>query len=272
VEEGTFVQAGQPLLQLDDERLRLERERTAVELAKVERIYERSQAVYDKGLISAEEFERIRSDYETQRVAHDLAEVQLGYATVRAPIAGVVSQRLIKTGNMVAENEPVFRVTGLDPLRAVVHVPERELSRLQEGQPATLRFDAVPDTSFAGRVKLISPTVDPETGTFRAVVELRDPSRRVKPGMFGRVRIQNDERSGVLLVPKQAVMEEDDEQALFVVADTLALRRVVETGYEEGNRVEIRAGLAEGEAVVITGQATLQDSARVEVIGGPSVP
>lgn len=266
VEEGTPVQAGQALARLDDERLRLEVERANVELAKLERVYERTQKMYDKQLVSAEQFEQIRSDFETQKVARDLAQMQLEYATVRAPISGVVSTRHIKTGNMIRENDPAFRVTDFDPLRAVMHVPERELNKLREGQMATLQFDALPGEVFSGRVKLISPTVDPETGTFRAIVEVRDPSRQVKPGMFGRVRIQYDQRMGALLIPKQAVLEEDDESAVFVVRDSMAIRRVVTTGYTSDNRIEVLDGVAEGERIVITGQATLQDSAKVEVI------
>jgi len=266
VEEGAAVRAGQALARLDDERLRLERERAEVELAKLERVYERTQTMHAKQLVSAERFEQIRSDYETQQVARDLAQMQLEYATVRAPIGGVVSARHIKTGNMIRENDPAFRVTDFDPLRAVMHVPERELNKLREGQTATLRFDALPGEVFTGRVTLISPTVDPETGTFRAIVEVRDPSRQVKPGLFGRVRIQYDQRDNALLIPKQAVLEEDNESAVFVVQDSLAVRRTVTTGYANGDQIEILDGVAEGEQVVTTGQATLQDSARVEVI------
>ena len=266
VEEGTPVRAGQALARLDDERLHLEVDRATVELAKLERVYERTKTMHEKQLVSAEQFEQIRSDYETQKVARDLAQMQLEYATVRAPISGVVSTRHIKTGNMIRENDPAFRVTDFDPLRAVMHVPERELNKLREGQTATLRFDALPGEVFNGRVKLISPTVDPETGTFRAIVEVRDPSRQVKPGMFGRVQIQYDQRDNALLIPKQAVLEEDDESAVFVVQDSIAVRRVVTTGYTSDNRIEILDGVAQGERIVITGQATLQDSARVEVI------
>jgi membrane fusion protein (multidrug efflux system) len=266
VDEGAAVRAGQALARLDDERLRLERERAEVELAKLERVYERTQTMHAKQLVSAERFEQIRSDYETQQVARDLAQMQLEYATVRAPIGGVVSARHIKTGNMIRENDPAFRVTDFDPLRAVMHVPERELNKLREGQTATLRFDALPGEVFTGRVTLISPTVDPETGTFRAIVEVRDPSRQVKPGLFGRVRIQYDQRDNALLIPKQAVLEEDNESAVFVVQDSLAVRRTVTTGYANGDQIEILDGVAEGEQVVTTGQATLQDSARVEVI------
>jgi membrane fusion protein (multidrug efflux system) len=222
--------------------------------------------MYDKQLVSRETFEQAKSEYEAQTVATDLARLEWTYATIRAPIAGWVSLRHVKTGNMIRANDPAFEITNLDPLRAVLHVPERELAKLSVGQPATLQFDALPGQSFAGRVALIGPVVDPSTGTFRVTVEVRDQSRTIKPGMFGRVHVQYDQREASLLVPKAALVEEDDVVTVFVVPDTLALQRTVTTGYSDGDRVEILEGVTEGDRVVLSGQTALRDSARVEVI------
>ena len=266
VEEGQFVESGAPLVQLDDDRLRLEVQRAEVTLAKLKRVYERMQTMRDKQLVSAEEYEQARSDFEAQQVAYDLATLELEYTTVRAPISGMVSKRHVKTGNMVRANDATFEITDFDPLWAVMHVPERELDKLRVGQPATLRLDALPDATFDGRVKLISPTVDPETGTFRVVVEVRDPSRTAKPGMFGRVRVQYDTRDGALLVPKSAVIEEDDVSSVFVIRDTIARRTTVTTGYSDENRVEILNGLTAEDTVVVSGNSALRDSAYVEIV------
>ena len=266
VEEGQYVRSGQPLAQLDDERLALEVRRAEVTLQKLKTAFERSQTMFDKQLVSRETYEQAQSEYEAQKVATDLATLDLAYATIRAPIDGWVSYRHVKTGNMIQANAPVYELTKLDPLRAVLHVPERELAKLDVGQPATLRFDALPEQSFEGRVTLISPVVDPSTGTFRVTVEVRDRSRTIKPGMFGRVEVQYDRRAETLLLPKAALVEEDDAVTVFLVQDTLALQRAVTTGYNAGDRVEILDGLDEGDRVVQSGQTALRDSARVDVI------
>jgi RND family efflux transporter MFP subunit len=265
-EEGQYVKRGQPLAQLDDERLRLEMQRADVALKKLSRDLERAQTVYEKQLLSQEEYDRIRSDYETQKAATDLARLELNYTTIRAPISGWVSLRHIKPGNMVQPNEAAFRITDFDPLRAVLHIPERDLAKLAVGQPATLRLDALPNQTFEGTVTLISPVVDPSTGTVKVTVEVQDPSRTAKPGMFGRIQIQHDQRENALLLPKAAVMEEDDRTTVFVVQDSIALRRSITMGYEAGTRVEILSGLQTGDSVVVSGQSVLRDSARVAVI------
>jgi len=270
VEEGQFVRAGQALARLDDDRLQLELDRAEVQLQKLERVLDRTQAVYEKQLVSEEAYEQTRSEWEAQKVARDLAKLEVEYATVRAPISGVVSARHVKTGNMVRTNDATFRVTGVDPLWAVLHVPERDIRQLRVGQSATLQLDAVPGETFGGTVGRINPVVDPATGTFRTVIEIRDPSRTARPGMFGRVRVQVDRRDSTRLIPKTAIIEEDDLTSVFVLRDTLALRQTVTTGYTSGPSgraaIEITDGLSAGDTVIVSGQSALRDSARVEVV------
>ena len=266
VEEGAYVEAGQKLVQLDDERLSLELERAEASLQKLQREFERNEELHAKQLVSTEEFERVRSEFEAQKAARDLARLELEHTTVVAPISGIISQRLIKTGNMVQAYEPTFGITDFDPLLAVMHVPERELNKLSVGQKATLRVDAYADESFAGTVKRISPVLDPSTGTFKVTIEVRDRSRRLKPGMFTRIRIVHDTHTNALMVPKVAVVAEDKASTVFVIRDSMSFRQPVTTGYENDRYVEVLDGVEEGTRVITTGQTNLRDSSRVEII------
>lgn len=266
VEEGMFVESGQPLAQLDDERLALELERAEVTLSKLNMDFERHRELYDKKLIAPGEFETKKSEYDLQKQVRDLAKLELEYTTVRAPISGIVSQRLIKVGNMVQSNEPTFHITDFDPLLAIMHVPERELHRLDVGQRTLVLVDALPDGRFEGVVKRISPTVDPATGTFKVTIEVTDNSGRLKPGLFGRVLVTYDTHENTLLVPKSAVVREDDEAAVFIIRDSMAFRQQVVMGYENGQFIEILSGLRQGDQIVTTGHAGLRDSSRVESI------
>ncbi len=265
-EEGQYVEEGQALVKLDDERLTLELLRAEAALAKLRQDYERNEELFQKSIISTVEYERIKADYETQKAARDLAQLEVTYATVRAPFSGIVSERLIKKGNMVATHAPTFRLTDFDPLLAVMHVPERELNKLRKGQRAELRLDALYGEVFTGVIKRISPIVDPTTGTFKVTIEVRDRSRQLKPGMFGRIRIVYDTRADVLLVPKEAILAEDDESAVYVVRDSMAYRQVVVTGYSNDQHMEVISGIDAGDLIIITGQNSLRDSSKVEVI------
>ena len=266
VEEGDRVKAGQALAKLDGERLALELARTEVSLNKLKREHDRNEELYKKQLISVEEFERIKSDYETQQAAYNLAKLELDYTTVRAPISGIVSQRYIKVGNTLQMNEQTFMISDFDPLLAVMYAPEKELGKLKVNQHAQLGVDALASTAFTGKIKRISPIVDATTGTFKVTIEVQDKSNVLKPGMFGRVQIVYDTHSDALLVPKEAVIEEDSEISLYVVQDSQAFRKVISRGYIDERYVEILEGIDEDAQIITAGQGSLRDSARVEVI------
>jgi membrane fusion protein (multidrug efflux system) len=266
VEEGVNVKAGQVLAKLDDEKLAVQLAQAEANLRKLENDFHRHEELFNKKLVSAEVYQRAKFEYESQKAAFDMVKLEYDYSAIRAPIGGVVAERMVKVGNMVLPNTATFRITDFDPLLAVLHVPEREMGKLRAGQPAGITVDAISGAEFSGRIARISPVVDPTTGTIKVTVEVRDPSRQLKAGMFGRVNIVYDVHANALLAPKGAVLAEDAESAVFVVQDSVAYRKVVKTGYVNGAHIEILSGLQAGDKIVTTGQGSLKDSSRVEVI------
>jgi membrane fusion protein, multidrug efflux system len=273
VEEGDAVLSGQVLARLDGDRARLELARAEASLRRLRQEMERNQRLRGDNLVSVEAYERSLFDYEAQLAARDLAELDLSYTEIRAPIDGVVAERLIRLGNTLTVNQATFKISALDPLLAYIYVPERHFNRLMPGQPAFIQADALAGASFEGNIARISPVVDPATGTFKVTVEVRDASHSLKPGMFTRVNIIYDSRESAVLIPRSALLEDEDADTLFIVdADGMAHRIVAETGYRSGSDVEITSGLEGGEDLVIIGQAGLRDGARVEVVARDGEP
>jgi len=266
VEEGDTVKAGQVLARLDGDRLRLEVAQTEANLRKLERDYNRQLELSQKGLVAKGTAENAKFDLDALRAAYDSGRLELSYTEIRAPIDGVVSARYIKLGNTIAQNAPTFRVTDLDPLVAYVHIPEKEFRKLAPQQTAEIVVDALGGERFAGTISRISPTVDPKTGTFRARVEVPDPSRRLKPGMFGRVNIVYERRENALQLPRAAIVDADGEQSVFVVADGKAAQRPVRTGLASNGWVEVVDGLDGSERVVVVGQGGLKTGTAVKVV------
>lgn len=266
VEEGDDVVAGQVLARLDGERLRLEVAEAEAQLLKLKRDYARNLDLKDKSLISEGDFEKIQYEMEALEASHNLAKLELSYTEIRAPIGGVISERFIKVGNTIDVQSPAFQVTSLEPLVSYLHVPEREYRRLETDQVATIEIDALPGVSFTGTVARISPVVDPETGTFKLTIEVSDPSRRLKPGMFARISIVSDMHANALQIPRNAIVEDAGASVVFVVGADTAKRRIVRTGYSENGRVEVLEGLADDEMIVIVGQAGLKDGTKVAII------
>ena len=269
VEEGDDVTEGQIMARLDGDRLRLELNESRARLRKMQRDFQRNKDLREKGLLSEGDFEKLQFDLEALQASYNLASLELDYTQVRAPIDGIISERYIKIGNTIRVGDPLYRVTGLDPLVAYLHVPEREYRQITAGQPVAIDIDALADQRIFATVTRISPIVDAATGTFKITIEIHDAERRIKPGMFGRMSIVYDRHENVLQVPRSAIVEELDVESVFVVEDGKAVRRLVTTGYGENGMIEISDGLTDADNVITVGQVGLKPDAAVTVINAP---
>jgi membrane fusion protein (multidrug efflux system) len=300
VEEGMRVEKGQLLAQLDDDAVRNKLAQATATLKKAQAAFDKAEKGIAKNLIPRADFDRDKFDLETQHAVVAGAQIDLSYTRILAPISGVIAKRSVKVGNLVTVNQTLFQIVDMDPLQAVLNVPERDLDTLKAGQPVHLRVDSLPDKNFDGIVARIAPVVDATSGTFRATCEFRDSTQTLKPGMFGRIDVVYDQRHDALVVPRSALVEEDGESSVFVIEPAppkkvdekdkpatvkgksgeavaaentkppaplfVAKRRVVKTGYSEGDRIEIRDGLADGERVITIGRNAVRDGTEVQVL------
>lgn len=265
-EEGQVVKAGQVLAKLEDEQLILEKNQAKSALDKLVHEHERNESLFKNKILSQEAYEKTKYEYHAQKAAYDLAQLKLAYTEIKAPISGVISQRYIKLGNMLSLNQPVFRITDFEPLLTLLHIPEKEMSKMKVGYPVILAADALPGQEFKGKILRISPTVDAATGTFKVTIEVSDKSRSLKPGMFTRVHIIYDTHENTLLVPKNAVVTEDGDTTVFAVDGDKALKRMVQIGYTNTTHVEILSGLSEGDTIVTTGLGSLKDGSKINIV------
>lgn len=266
VEEGQQVKAGQPLVRLDPDRARLAVAQSEAQLRKLENNYRRAQQLVAQQLISTGEVDQMRYDLENARAQHNLAQLELSYTTVVAPISGVVASRDIKPGNFVQINSPIIRVVDSSRLEATLNVPEREIAKLKPGQVVELVADALPGRRFGGTVDRVSPVVDNGTGTFRVVAAFSGDGE-LQPGMFGRLSINYDQRADALVVPRSALLEDGGESAVYVVREGRVLRTPLKLGYDDTGWIEVREGLEQGDEVVVAGKAALREGSAVQVIG-----
>ena len=235
-------------------------------MGKLDNSYRRAQQLVGQQMISANDLDQIKFDLDNARAQHEMAQLELSYTTVTAPISGVISQRMIRTGNFVQINTPIFSIVDNARIEATLNVPERELRVLKRGQPVRLSVDALPGEVFEGVVERVAPVVESRSGTFRVVCAF-EGNEALRPGMFGRIRIDYDQRADALVIPRSALLEDGDETAVFVVRDGKAVRMPVTLGSVDGALIEVRDGLAEGDAVVTAGKVALREGSAVQVVG-----
>lgn len=267
VEEGDWVRQGQELLHIEDAEYRLRLTQAEANLANQESRFARVEGMHAEGLASSEEFETARADLESARAEQGLARLNVSYCRVEAPFAGRLTRRLVDVGQNVNPGTPLFHVADFEPLLAEVHVPSKAFGRLRAEQPVQLRLDS-DGTPLSGRIKLVSPTIDPATGTIKVTLEVLQYPEGTRPGDFAQVRIVTDTRAGTLLVPKIALVSDRGEQVAFVAVDGVAERRVVQPGFQDDENAEILSGIAEGEQVVVRGQRSLKHGSPLKILDG----
>jgi membrane fusion protein (multidrug efflux system) len=271
VEEGTPVRTGQLLVQLQDDEQRSAVAKAEIELKESERDYERTKELFEQKLVTEQLFTEAGYTVERNRLALDDARRELGYTQVRAPIAGVVTERLVKLGDQVTVNQPVFRIVDFDSIVARIYVPEKDLIRLAVGQPARLRADALGGRVFTGSIDRISPVVDPATGTVKVTVAT-PRQKGLRPGMYVEVELVTAVHDAALLVPKRALVYDNDQVFVFRMKrdeERRVERLRVTALLENADFIEPEGVLEAGDQVVVAGQSGLKDNGLVRLPGDP---
>ena len=266
VEEGDSVKQGQLLAQLDVEQLSLEVDQLEATANKLRKELNRQQKLFNRKLGSSDALDRAKYEYESQQAQLKLSKLRLKYASIEAPINGIVTERMVKKGNLIRENEVLFKIVDLQSLKAILHLPERELANVKKDQPILLQVDALEKGVIAGQIERIRPSIDTDTGTFKVVAKLDNSSNQLKPGMFGKVEVVFDEHQNSILLQQQALITQDNRSHVFVVKDNKAIQTAVTLGFRNNGLVEITEGLNESDRVITTGQQILKHDALVEIV------
>lgn len=268
VEEGAMVAAGAPMLRIDNDEYRLRVEQAAARTEQLRSVFDRLTQMAAEELASAAELETARSELASAEADEGMARLNLEYTTVAAPFAGRVTRRLVNVGDNVSVGTPLFAVGDFDPLLARVHVPSREFRKLSVDQRVELVLDSN-SQRVEGRITLVSPVIDPTSGTIKLTVEVPDYPAGTRPGDFASVRIVTELRPDALLVPRSAVLNDHGENVVYAVTagePPTADRRVVETGFTDEEHTQIVSGLAAGDQVVVKGQRSLKPGTKLNIL------
>ena len=273
VEEGDAVRAGSVLARIDNRELGAQLRSAEATLEVARRAAERSQQLRKQEIITVAEFERDQAALAAAQATRDQLAARVGYTTVRSPISGVVLDKRVETGNIVAPNDQLFTVANLNTLVVRVPVSELDVTALDAGDAVSVSLDALPGQTLAGRIRRIFPTADTTTRLVPVEVELTGAgAREARPGFLARVSFQLDPREGVLMVPAGAVLQGSGGDAVFVAQAGKASRRPVELGGTFQGRIEITRGLAAGDTVVVAGSTDVRDGAPIRIVRAPEMP
>lgn len=315
IQEGRQVRSGEVLAELDDTPYRLQLEQDEASrlkalsellldrlfqqpelagnsadlenLKKAEEAFLKAEESHKKGLISQDELDKTRRDYELALIGSGLkrdeiiaaskgltqaevnvkrARMELEKTRITAPFAGVVTQIKVAPGENIEAGREICTLVDLSQLKIEAKVLETLIGKVKVGREADVRFSAYPGKVFQGRVAAISPLVSPAEKTCSVFIHLDNPSGEIKPGMHAEVEIVSEIFPGRLLVPQAAVLVRGGRPLVFVVENGLAKWRYIQTGEENEQLVEVLDGVKEGEQVIVEGHLTLAHDSPVRVV------
>ena len=270
VEEGDWVEEGQVLAELENDRERIGLRKAELTMSDRARQLERNKSMLAEELISHQEYDDVESAWKLAQAERDLAEIFLEETRIRAPFSGRITDRKVVPGQQVAAAAPTFTLGDFSPLRIRVHLPESIARKVEPGQRVLVAPEALDETCEAV-VERISPVVDPVTSTVRLTLLLDDSGNQVRVGGFVKVRITTDSHHDALAIPKLALVEEGALRSVFVAeADTV--RKVeVRTGLYDETHVEVLEGLESGDLIVTMGQGGLRTGSRIKALNAEAV-
>lgn len=219
VEEGEQVEAGRTLALISNPSLDAGAERASVDVAKTRRSLDEAQRLHASGAISDKELQDARDALALSQASYGEATRSRGFTRIDSPIAGTVSIREVRVGELANSGRRAFQVVDLSKLRVVVQLPERDLSRISVGQTAILTGAYDEEQQVAGAVGRISPVVDPTTGTVKVTVDVEPGQTVIRPGQYVKVQVEVDRHTDVLTIPRRALVWDDGEPIAWKIVD-----------------------------------------------------
>jgi len=264
--EGDRVAAGQVLVRYDDRILRAQLDKATATLKQAELDYRRNRQLLDKGFISADAVSRVATELEIARAEERLLRARVQHMTIAAPFGGVVTQRLVEPGNVTPQHTHLMTVIDPSQLVTDVDVSELVIPYLDVGDGAEVRIDALGEKLHPGKIVRIHPAIDPATRTGRVEVVLNPVPEGARAGQFCRVELTTGSTEQ-MVVPLAALQRDVAGEFVYVLEKDGTVRRSgVASGLRLADRVEIRAGLARGDRVVVKGFLGLTAGERVKPV------
>ncbi len=279
VAEGTVVGRGTLLAAIDDTDYVLEHRRAAAALKQAEATlantrleYRRKDALHKEELVTRQQFEDVQTrlalaeaEFDRAKAALSLTQQKLTKTKVGSPIACSVKEKKVSIGDYVKNGTPLFSIIQCNPLKLHFTVPEKDLGALKKDQEVTLGVSAFPAREFKGKVNIIYPSLDDRTRTVKVEALVPNDDGVLKPGLFARVVLYTAEPQDKTVVPITSLLYEGENVTLFVVEGDTARERTVKIGNKYGEVIEVLDGVKVGENVVVAGQQSLSDGAKVRI-------
>lgn len=283
VEQGDTLQKGQTLIQLEATELELQKsiaesaQRSAASVVDEEN-YKRHKILYEEGVITKAEFDKIESEYkaataEKERLEKtvELQSEQASSSIISAPFNSIAAKVLATEGEVIQAGQPLAMLVDIDFVYVEVPISSIHIQKIQKGMPAEITAD-ISSEKFHGIIDKIDPVADPVSRTFNLKVKIENRNHSLKPGIFSKVKIIVDKHPKALTIPKNALTKKESAPSklkskwIYTIQKKRAVLKEIQTGFESADEIEVVSPLDPQTLVVTAGQHKLYEGAPVAIV------
>ena len=267
VDRGDWVRKGEILAKVSADIYEAQLAEAEANLRLKQAALKKAQTLYQRGSFSSMQRLQAQVEHDAAAARVELAKSRLNRAIIRAPFDGVIDDRYVDQGEMVAPGGRLFHLVDLSRLKIKSEFAELDVSAFHPGITAEVHFDAFPDTVFQARLVFVASSAHQASGTFPCEFELENPNGIVRAGMLARVKVLKNIHHNVIVLQQSALVETEKGKSVFVLQGETAHKRGVTLGASDNGMVVVNSGLNFEETVIVTGQRDLVDGQQVRVTG-----
>jgi len=266
LEKGTPVKQGDVIAVLDksDYEIALQAAKASYDTAMASKI--RLEKLYAEQLASRSQLDDITAQVERFRAEMDSARLNLARCTIKSPITGILNQLYIEKGQYINVSDPIAEIIQMDRVKVSVGIPESDVNAVRNVEDYVVRFDALSGKAFPARKYFLSIASNPQARLYKLELEIDNPKHEILPDMFARVDIVKKEIPNALSIPLYSIISLDDQQTVYVVNDSTAHARKIQTGIQEGWHIQVTDGLKPGDRVIVVGHRRVSDGQSVNLV------
>lgn len=265
IELGQAVSQGSTIALIDSRQKLLSLKQTQISVKKLAKDLARYKSLLQGGSTTEQQVDETQNAYDNAVIQEQLAAKQLSDATVKSPIGGIISKKLVERGTYINVGNPIATVVDIATMKIKLNVSEANVYLLRMGQQATITTDVYPTVSFSGKISFISPQGDQAHNYQVDLLTSNGGKNRLKAGTFVNAHFDLPSRPNTLYIPREALQGSIKDAKVFVAENGKAVLKNITVRSGNDKFVEVIAGLNEGEKVVVTGQVNLTDGKVIKV-------
>lgn len=266
---GDYVQEGTVVILLEDKEyennIKIKSLELRLEISK--QTFDKQQSLYKKGGVTLSELKNAEIELINAEYSYEDALFRLEKLKVRTPFSGIITNLNYYTENTRIEAaSPILSLMDYSKLHMEINLAEKNIAMVKTGQPVNIVNYTIPGDTLKGVLAQLSPAIDADTRSFKAVVNINNSKLLLRPGMFAKGEIVVAHSDSTIVIPKNVILSKQSGNVVFVVHKGLAEERIIEFGLENPDEVQIISGLEKKDRLVVKGFETLRNRSKIKVV------